>query len=235
MEIKICGLTRPEEAHYLNQAQVDYAGFVVFFPQSKRYVTIDQAKTIIQELEDSVKRVAVTVSPTVEQVHTINEAGFDILQVHGELSRDVLKITGLPVWYAFNVSDFKELEEKQAFLSRLPKELADKIQGIVVDSSNYGSGVTFDWEKSQYLAKSKGLKKAGTQSPPQYEDKGAISDIFANRRFILAGGLREENVAESIRLFEPDIVDVSSGVEGEHGKDRKRVNAFVECVRNGAQ
>ena len=49
--------------------------------------------------------------------------------------------------------------------------------------------------------------------------------------FILAGGLSSENVEEGIRLFEPDVVDVSSSVEGEHGKDYKKVEAFVRKVR----
>ena len=50
MLIKICGLTKVTEADYLNANHVDFAGFVLFFPKSKRNITIEQAKEIMQAL-----------------------------------------------------------------------------------------------------------------------------------------------------------------------------------------
>ena len=64
MKIKICGLTDPKEAAYLNTYQADFAGFILFYPGSKRNNTIAQAKEIMRELAPSIKRVAVAVSPT---------------------------------------------------------------------------------------------------------------------------------------------------------------------------
>lgn len=49
---------------------------------------------------------------------------------------------------------------------------------------------------------------------------------------MLAGGLTADNVSEGIRIFEPDIVDVSSGVENETGKDEEKIRRFVEQVKN---
>ena len=46
MKIKVCGLTNPKEAAYLNKNHVDFAGFVLFFPKSKRNITITQATEI---------------------------------------------------------------------------------------------------------------------------------------------------------------------------------------------
>lgn len=46
-KIKICGLTKEEEADYLNQIHADFAGMVVFFPKSKRNISLEQAKKII--------------------------------------------------------------------------------------------------------------------------------------------------------------------------------------------
>ena len=227
MEIKICGLTKPEEADYLNEHRVDYAGFVLFFEKSKRCVTLEQAQAVYRRLDKSICRVAVTVSPTVEQVKEIEAAGFDILQVHKRLEKEVLETVSIPVWYAFNIADSRELVCQRQFLAALPEELSLKIAAIVVDSSNYGSGQTFDWEKSKRLHKSRRLKKAGAQSPPEEAD---LQAVFEKRRFILAGGLTPENVAEGIRIFEPDIVDVSSGVEGSCGKDESLIRRFVSAV-----
>jgi phosphoribosylanthranilate isomerase len=200
MEIKICGLTGIEEAEYLNDAQVDYAGFV-FFEKSKRNVTIEQAVSIKKHLNPQIRSVAVTVSPDAALAAAIEDAGFDILQVHKHLAPEVIEQIRIPVWYAFNVSDAREISEN--------RQLSDKIEAIVVDGARYGSGETFDWNS------------AGVRQNP----------VFQNRKFILAGGLNPQNVAEGIRIFHPDIIDVSSGVEGAAGKDRMKIEAFVRAAR----
>lgn len=210
MEIKICGLTRIEEAVYLNEAGVDYAGFV-FFEKSKRNVALSQAKNIMEALDPKIKKAAVTVSPDAETALRLEHAGFDILQIHKELKPEVLEAVGIPVWYAFNISDTDELRRKQEFLQQLPEEQQQKITAIVVDGAEYGSGKTFDWSRKQ-------------------EDKEA-APVFRNRKFILAGGLTPLNVAEGINVFHPDIVDVSSGVEGTLGKERDLILEFTERVR----
>jgi phosphoribosylanthranilate isomerase len=219
MEIKICGLTRPQEAAYLNEAGADYAGFV-FFAKSRRNVTISQAQEIMAKLDAHIRPVAVMVSPDATLVKALEEAGVSILQIHGTLTREVLEAAQLPIWYAVNIADEAQLAERTNFLETLPRNLSEKIKAIVVDGAEYGSGRTFDWQKS------KRLKKAGAQSPP---------DLFDHRRFVLAGGLHAGNVQEGIALFEPDIVDVSSGVERKYpeasGKDRGLIIEFANKAR----
>ena len=73
-KIKICGLTKEKEADYLNQIHADFAGMVVFFPKSKRNISLDQAKKIKSALLPEIKTVAVTVSPTLAQISQIAEA-----------------------------------------------------------------------------------------------------------------------------------------------------------------
>jgi phosphoribosylanthranilate isomerase len=213
VEIKICGLTKPVEASYLNEADVGYAGFV-FFEKSRRRVSIEQTDHIRAKLKSTIKSVAVTVSPDMQLVHELEDAGFDILQVHRELTMEVLENSTIPIWYAFNVSDPVEVAEKQQFFESLPKALADKIVAVVVDGAQFGSGKTFDWNSD--WADGNGQN---------------MSAVFENRKFILAGGLNPENVSEGIRIFHPDIVDVSSGVEGQFGKDKEKIEAFVREVR----
>lgn len=210
MEVKICGLRSPLEAEYLNAAGADYAGFV-FFPPSKRNVSLEQAKEIMKCLKPDIRKVAVLVSPDVSMIEALQAAPFDILQIHKVLTKEVLEAARCPVWYAVNVSDPEALQEKVSFLEELPYALQQKVTGIVVDGAGYGSGKTFEW------------KKTGR--------RWRESTIFHNRKFILAGGLNAANVQEGIKLFAPDVVDVSSGVEGVSGKDRDKINAFIGKVR----
>lgn len=226
MKIKICGLTNLDDISYVNDAKVDYAGFV-FFPSSKRNLTITQARKLCQSLDEGIKKVAVLVSPKVEDILEKQNAGFDVIQIHGKLTEDVLEAAKKPVWYAVNIEDESELMNAAVLLDNMKAGLTDKIEAILVDAKNFGSGKTFNWRKS------KRLLKAGQNSPPS--DDELVDRLFANREFILAGGLRADNIKEGIELFKPDIVDVSSSVEIDGdtvGKDKAKIDAFVTAVRD---
>ena len=86
-KIKICGLTSPAEAWYLNENHVDFAGMVLFFPKSKRNISIERAKEIMSALDASIKRVAVVVSPTIEQVRQIEAAALTMSRYMGKFRR----------------------------------------------------------------------------------------------------------------------------------------------------
>lgn len=141
MQIKICGLTDVSETEYLNRNHVDYAGFVLFYEKSKRNLTIEAAEPIMAALDKDIKKVAVTVEPTAEQVRETLEAGFDLIQIHGELQEGVLDV-GLPVLKAFNITDM----EKYPYYQSCPQ-----IVGYVFDAHEPGSGKPFDWNLLQTL------------------------------------------------------------------------------------
>lgn len=196
--IKVCGLTRVEEVAMLARWQIDYAGMVLYFPKSKRNLSLAQAERILQALPPEIAPVAVTVSPTREQLKGIEALPFRYLQVHGTLAEEVLRESRIPIFRAYNLSGAKIERESHA-----------RIAGYVLDAAGYGSGQTFDW--TQRL---------------DFDCEGKL--------FLLAGGLTPDNVAEGIRCFHPDVVDVSSGVEGENGKDEEKIRRFAEAVRGAA-
>ena len=133
-KIKICGLTSPAEARYLNENHVDFAGMVLFFPKSKRNISIEQAKEIMAALDASIKRVAVVVSPSIEQIKQIEAAGFDYIQIHGKIPETEVEA---PILKAFNVSDMGSYEKYHN---------DSRIAGYVFDAIEPGSGKTFDWK-----------------------------------------------------------------------------------------
>ena len=85
-EVKICGITKKEEAAYVNEAGADYAGFV-FFDKSRRNISYEKAETIFPLLNANIKKVAVFVSPTILDIQRAEEIGIDILQIHGKIGR----------------------------------------------------------------------------------------------------------------------------------------------------
>ena len=207
MKIKICGITRENEIELLNELHVDYAGFVLFFEKSKRNVDLDRAVELKNRLKNT-KSVAVVVEPTLEQAMEIEEAGFDVLQVHGKLAEDIEKECGITIWKAVNVKN----KDGEAQISELEEFLKnDRISAIVMDAANAGSGEPFDWDV-------------------------LLNEDFGAKDFILAGGLNPINVGSAIQKLAPDVVDVSSGVEYTDktimGKDAEKVIKFVENTRN---
>ena len=120
--IKICGITSEEEIRYIAKAGIDYAGFVLFFPKSKRNLSLECAKKLIAKLPAGVVSVAVTVSPTKEQVEAVVEAGFLAIQIHGKIEDSVITSCRIPVFKAFNVSDmdafshYEEMDEVAGFV-----------------------------------------------------------------------------------------------------------------------
>lgn len=141
VKIKICGLVREEDVALVNRLCCDFAGFVLFYPKSKRNLNIDQARRLIHQL-GGVKAVAVVVSPSPEQIRTISEAGFDFVQIHGELSDESYDACSLPILRAFNVSNMSEYQNCMKL---------DKIAGYVFDASEPGSGKIFDWNSLSNL------------------------------------------------------------------------------------
>ena len=142
IKIKICGLTKSEEAEFLNRNKVDYAGMVLFYDKSRRNISIEQAKIIMKALDNSIKKVAVVVSPSIEQITEIERAGFDYVQIHGEIPEGLSANINIPVLKAFNITDMDKYEEYRN---------SDKIAGYVFDAHEPGSGKTFDWSMMKNL------------------------------------------------------------------------------------
>ena len=144
VKIKICGLSRPEDVRWVNEAKADYAGFVLFYPKSRRNISLDKARYLLSLLSDSICSVAVVVSPSKEQTDEIEAAGFDVIQIHGEMDAEVLEQINLPVFRAINVSE-----------ADVCLENSDNIVGYVYDSKEPGSGKTFDWSRVCEFRKNK--------------------------------------------------------------------------------
>lgn len=226
-EIKICGITTEEELQWLIEEQVEYAGFVIW-EKSKRYCSVEKAKEILKKVRaDGIKTVAVTVSPNLELVQKIEAAGFDLLQVHGELDREVAEEAKLPIWRAINLNGWEELEEARQKIALETGYRKGVIEAVLADAKEYGSGRTFGWDSF----------RAGEEKLQQtyFEFRKELNE--QQTAFILAGGLKKDNVKRGISIFKPDIVDVSSGVEKEEnggtgsGKDRAKIKEFVQYVR----
>jgi len=205
-KIKICGLTNPAEVELIADRNVKYAGIVMFYEKSRRNNSPETAIPIIsalKELEKSgiiIEKVAVTVSPTLEQLKIIQKLGFDIIQIHGELKDEVVSNAIIPIFRAYNLSSDLVIEN----LINEPK-----IKGILFDGKVPGGGKKFDWSLvKKFDKKDKLIILAGGLDASNVADgiKEISPDIV--------------DVSSGVEYLD----------EGQTGKDPERIKAFINAV-----
>ena len=139
-KIKICGLFRPCDIDYVNEARPDWCGFIIDFPRSHRSVTPDQVRSLRAGLDPAIVPVGVFVDrPAEEAAALLNDGTIQVAQLHGR--EDAAYIAALralapgkEIWKAFKVRS----PEARAAAAASP---ADR---ILLDNG-YGTGQSFDW------------------------------------------------------------------------------------------
>lgn len=143
-KVKICGLKNQTDIKCINTLSPDFAGFVMFFEKSHRNISVHTGQELLALLDKNIKSVAVTVSPTEEQLEQIHTLGFDYVQIHGKISEKLLSESKTPVIRAINVSGIESIGDI---------ENLDNVKGILFDSAVPGSGKSFDWSMLKKLPK----------------------------------------------------------------------------------
>lgn len=143
-KVKICGLKNQTDIKCINTLSPDFAGFVMFFEKSHRNISVQTAQELLALLDKNIKSVAVTVSPTEEQLEQIHTLGFDYVQIHGKISEKLLSECKTTVIRAINVSGIESIGDI---------ENLDNVKGILFDSAVPGSGKSFDWSMLEKLPK----------------------------------------------------------------------------------
>jgi phosphoribosylanthranilate isomerase len=165
VRIKICGITRAEDAVAAVDAGADALGFM-FCEASPRCVTPEQAAEILRELPPFVARVGVFVNPSADKVRAaIAETGIDTLQFHGEETSAFCRQFGLRVIKAFRVRDAESLKPLADF--RRETWLLDSF----VAGKHGGTGAVFNWDLAAQAVKQGGrVILAGGLAPENAAD-----------------------------------------------------------------
>ncbi|MCU0636706.1 MAG: phosphoribosylanthranilate isomerase [Gemmatimonadaceae bacterium] len=212
--VKICGLTRPEDAALAAKLGARYVGTIM--AGGPRQVTPQQARTVFAAAGDA-RRVVVFGDQPVEAVARVaEELSLDVVQLHGGATVDAL------TWLAARSAAARwavvRLAGDEWPVSTLDA-LAPVADGVLLDARVAGvlggTGVALPWDR---LADRVHAWRAAHPAV----------------QVVLAGGLSPERVAEAIRWLSPDVLDVSSGIERAPGiKDADRMRAFFDAVEHG--
>ncbi len=215
-KVKMCGISKVETIPAVVEAKPDYMGLV--FAPSKRQVTVDQAKTLVEELHkqyatrynsgaeqstnDEIKTVGVFVNETLDNLITIaKEVNLDVVQLHGDedeaFIQSLKERTNVEVWKAVQIRSAVDAE------TWIDSSADMLLFDAYHKDERGGTGEVFDW---------------------------SCLDEF-ERPFMLAGGIDSTNVARAIRTVRPYGIDISSGIETDGVKDDEKIKAFTNIVR----
>ncbi len=201
--IKFCGMTRAGDIRLASELGVDAVGFI-FAKGSPRRVAPGEARAMRQALAPMVDAVALFRNNGREEVREVmRSVRPSLLQFHGEEEDAFCRSFNLPYMKAIAMGGAAEVGAR-ALQQEYPHASAFLFDSHAPGGGG-GTGVAFDWARIP----------AGVHRP-----------------YLLAGGIRPENVFDAILATQPWGVDVSSGIESAPGiKDGDRMRTFVEEVR----
>ena len=139
-KIKICGLRRPEDIAYVNEAKPDFAGFIIDVPKSRRNVPREKVRGLTALLSPEILPVGVFVNAPMETILSlVTDGTLKAVQLHGQESQSYLeelkKQVAVPLIRAFSIRSPEDLTEAE-------KSPADF---VLLDNGAGGTGETFDW------------------------------------------------------------------------------------------
>ena len=138
-KIKICGLRRPEDIAYVNEAKPDFAGFIIDVPKSRRNVPREKVRELTALLSPEILPVGVFVNAPMETILSlVTDGTLKAVQLHGQESQSYLeklkKQVAVPLIRAFSIRSPEDLTEAE-------KSPADF---VLLDNGAGGTGETFD-------------------------------------------------------------------------------------------
>ena len=206
VRVKICGITRREDAEAAVAAGADALGFNLF-PGSKRFISLDDNADWIRDLPPFVSRVAILVNASLHEAKRVAaHRAIDLVQLHGDedeaYCREFARC-GRPFIKALRARDLNDLDKATRFSTKY----------VLLDA--YVPGVF-----------------GGTGAPIDLRLAAELTQRYESLDVILAGGLTSDSVAYAVRHVRPFAVDVASGVETEPGeKDKSLMAAFIRAAK----
>jgi len=219
--VKICGTTNRADLELIAELGADYGGVLVDLPYSPRTLTLETARRLCADPPLPV--VVLTFNKGAEEnirvVEALRPAAIQLQgQEHLSDVADLKARCGCEVWKALHLPfrGGSTGQDEGAFRTRISEHQDAGVDRIVLDVMGIqdnvqrfgGTGEVSDWGLVNRI-------------------KGAIE-----RPFLLAGGIRPDNVLEALGLVNPSGFDLCSGVEREVGKkDRAKIRRLITLVR----
>ena len=231
-KVKMCGISKVETIPAIVEAKPHYMGLV--FAPSNRQVTVEQAKTLVDELHKQYAKIygtpAVpmnsktekdsnglgkknTISEAIKSVGVfVNETLDNLVAIANKVNLDAVQLHG---------------DEDEAFIRSLKERINVEVWKAVQIRSASDAETWIDSSADMLLF-----------DAYHKDERGGTGEVFDwscldefERPFMLAGGIDSTNVARAIRTVRPYGIDISSGIETDGMKDNDKIKAFINVVK----
>lgn len=245
-KVKMCGISKVETIPAVVEAKPDYMGLV--FASSKRQVTVDQAKTLVEELHkqygnlysrdevqcsNDVVQDGAVIGAVQEGILTSTENASPTL-IHQEAIKTVGVFVNETLENLVTIATDANLDavqlhgdEDEAFIKALKEKTDVEVWKAVQIRSSTDAEAWIDSSADMLLF-----------DAYHKDERGGTGEVFDwscldefERPFMLAGGIDSTNVAHAIRTVRPYGIDISSGIETDGVKDDEKIKAFTNIVR----
>jgi phosphoribosylanthranilate isomerase len=204
VKIKICGLFRNEDIDYVNEAEVDYVGFV--FATSRRQIAPTQASHLRQRLAKDIVPVGVFVNAASESITALYHDGvISIAQLHGTEDDEYITRLKDASTSGGRLMPVPVIKTVMSIDLEKGTPLPTQADYYLVDSGS-GSGKTFNWD--------------------------ILNQCKFSKPWFFAGGINIENIGNAM-AFNPFAVDISGGAETDGVKDRAKILQLTAIARKG--
>lgn len=210
MDIKICGITKPDQAEAIANLGADYLGYICV-PSSPRYVTPNQVQQLSAAAGRAIAQVGVFMDASLDDIALYLEQSYlNAIQLHGAESPAFcaaakLRFPEARLIKAFRVKNSQTLTTAIAYAQWVDVVLLDAYDPNLAG----GTGKSIEWQ--------------------------SLRGFHPNCDWWLAGGLNPENFPAAIAQIQPQGVDVSSGVEHSPGnKNLEAVKILIDLAKGRA-
>jgi phosphoribosylanthranilate isomerase len=209
-KVKICGITRPEDAELALSLGADYLG-IILHEASPRAVPFARVPALLSLIPEG-KRVLVDVATPTDLLAEYRNLPFDAFQIHFDLD---IAIATVAAWSGLVGRDrlwmAPRVPPQELYFPQIIMEFADTVLVDTYAKETFGgTGRTGDWQR--------------------FLD---WNTLYQHKRWILAGGLGPDNIEAALDVCRPEIIDVNSGVESEPGiKDPARLRELFARIEH---
>ncbi|MDX1978252.1 MAG: phosphoribosylanthranilate isomerase [Pseudanabaenaceae cyanobacterium bins.68] len=209
MYLKICGITRLDQAIAIAHLEAVTALGFIYVPGTPRYLNLVQIHLITTAIaaQRPIDLVGVGMNLNLDQaIELVHSSQINSLQLHGQESPNFCgelkaKLPQIRLVKAFRISDRNDLAQIPAYLPYVDQIILDAYHPHLAG----GTGQTLDW--------------------------ALLADFAPGCPWLLAGGLTPENVAQAIAQTQPDGIDLSSGVEHQPGdKNLNQIGKLIAAL-----
>ena len=198
MKLKVCGLSNPIEVQTCVDNNINYCGFILNYPKSHRYISIERAQILTAIDKKFSKYVGVLVKPSNEELEKYSRLNFDYFQLYGDYNKEDLN----KIKKKFNKKIISTIQVKKRTDVNKYKIIKDASDIILWDSSGYEESLSWDYNWIRPIAIKVEKMVAGNISIDMLNNLKGLADI------IDVSGALETNKVKDINKIKKFVTEI---------------------------